>query len=121
MSRAALATGMEQTGDPQQGRVLARLDDVARAINNSPIARGRLLTEEPGEPEGTGLSFAVGVTRHIPHGLGRRATGFIEVQGADLASTRPSLSSVGHDVGISSKTHVSVSPAATGRCFLWVF
>ncbi len=94
----------------------------ARRLNAQIFGGGVLLDSEPGKPATSGLQFTSGVARSIPHGLGRPAVGWIEVYGADLASAaHVGLRATTHPGGLTSATHVTVPPAATGTCFLFVF
>ena len=116
--RAAIATlGRRHSGDPDMDSVWRQLDALARIVANSPFLSGRLITEEDGAVRGSGLAFTAATPRSIAHRLGRPASGFIEVYGAAIASA-------GH-VGLrstsSTASHLTVTPAATGTCWMWVF
>lgn len=94
----------------------------ARRLNAHIYAGGLLLHAESGQPDYTGLAFTGGTARSIAHGLGRKAVGWIEVYGADLASAaNVGLRTTAHPSGITSATHITVTPANTGTAFLFVF
>lgn len=121
-SRAAFSTRPEYTSDRERNAVWDRLRDLERALVDSPLFGGRLLTEEAGAVRGSGLAFTAGTPRSIPHGLGRRARGFAEVYGVDVQSAgHVGLYPTAHPAGFSSDSHVTVTPDASGTCFLWVF
>ena len=120
--RTPLATGREHSGDRKLDAVWGALRDLAKAVNDGPFAGARLITEEDGAVRGSGLAFTSGTARSIAHRLGRRARGFVEVYGADAASAaHVGLRPTAHPAGYSSDTHVTVTPAATGTCWLLVF
>lgn len=122
MARPGLATGREHTGDPQIDAIWRRISEVIAALNAGPFASGRLLTEETNAIKGSGLVFSAGVTRSIPHGLGRRAQGFVETYGADVASAaHVGLRATAHPSGKTSEQYVTLTPTASGRCLLMVF
>lgn len=122
--RAPIAAGREHTGDRQTDEVWGRLGALARVVNGSPFVNGRLITEEDyihAVPR-SGLEFYAGVARSIPHRLGRKASGFIEVYGVDLVSDQHvGLRPVAHPDGFSSETHISVLPTSDGWAWVWVF
>lgn len=112
------------TGDKKVDDVWQQLQAVVDALNAAALPDGRLIDTDttPTAVPGKGLAFTIGTARSIPHKLGRKARGFIEVYGADVPSAaRVDLRSTGHPTGITSDTHVTVTPAASGSCFLWVF
>lgn len=110
------------TGDRTLDEAQRTAQDAARRLNQSIFAGGVLIDAESGQLARTGLSFTGGTVRSIMHGLGRKAIGFYEVYGADLASAaHVGLRATAHPSGISSATHVTVTPASTGQCFLFVF
>lgn len=89
---------------------------------------GVLIDAEDGSPSGTGLKFTAtglsgaGDPRSIAHGLGRKAQGFLEVPAADIPTTaKVGLFATAHPSGVSSETHVTVTPTNAGTCFLFVF
>lgn len=98
-----------------------RLREVIETINNSALSRGRLITAEEGQPAGSGLVFQSSVARSIPHKLGRKAFGFLEITAADLHSGDLSIEATTFPAGQTSEHFVSVVSGADGRCFLWVF
>lgn len=110
------------TGDRVQDDAQRAAQDATRTLNGSIFAGGVLIHAETGQPDRTGLSFTAATARSITHGLGRAAVGWIEVNGADLASAaHVGLRTTAHPSGVSSSTHVTVTPAATGKCFIFVF
>lgn len=110
------------TGDRLTDEAQRTGQDAAKALNRTIFAGGVLLTEEPGKPSGTGLLFVAGTARSIAHGLGRKAIGFMEVYGADLASAAAvNIRTTTHPPGITSASHVTVTPTNSGTCFLFVF
>lgn len=95
---------------------------VAQAVNAQPLAGAKLIDAESGAFAGTGLAFSAGTARSIAHGLGRRAVGFFETYGLDTASAaRVGLFPTAHPAGITSDTHVTVTPTSSGTCWLVVF
>ncbi len=122
--RTELTTGRRQTGDPNLDEVWRKLDAIITVINASPLASGRLITEEDDAISGSGLAFVAAVARSIPHRLGRTARGFVEVYSVNRFY--PSVAHVGlfptaHPDGKTSDTHVTVTPTATGTSWLLVF
>lgn len=105
------------------------LDDLVRVVlqlvqrlNAFALLGGVLIDAEPGKPSRTGLSFTSGTAQSIAHGLGRKAVGFFEVSGVDLPSAaHVGLRASAMPAGITSLTHVTVTPASTGTAFLYVF
>lgn len=111
-----------RTGDLTGDRVQQNGVDAQRRLNASPFANGVIIDAEPGQPAGTGLSFSAGTARSIAHGLGRRATYVLELGLVGV----PTPSVVGLRVtaipsGLSSLTHVTVTPLFTGVCAMAVF
>ncbi len=107
-----------RTGDEAQrnGR-----DAVAR-LNAAIFDGAVLLDAEDSRPPGSGLVFTSGIARSIAHGLGRKAVGFIETYGADISTAGPVvLYATAHPAGITSETHVTVTPSGSGTCFLVVY
>ncbi len=103
-------------------QIWRQLDAVAHIISGHPFINGRLITEEDGARAGSGLAFTAATARSIPHKLGRRARGFLELYGADVPSAaHVGLRPTAHPSSVSSDTHVTVTPAATGTSWLWVF
>lgn len=120
--RTPLATGREHSGDRKLDAVWSAIRELAKVVNDSPFAGGRLITEEDGAVRGSGLVFTSGTARSIAHRLGRRARGFIEVYGADVTSAaHVGLCPTAHPAGYSSDTHVTVTPESSGTCWLLVF
>ena len=110
-------TGSRVSDDAQRnGR-----DAVAR-LNASAFDGATLIDAEEGATDGSGLAFTAATARSIAHNLGRAAVGWLEVYGVDTASAaKVGLFSSAHPAGISSETHVTVTPTSTGTCFLVVF
>lgn len=110
------------TGDQVLDQAQRTAQDTARRFNSFPLGEGRLIDAEDNQPMRTGLSFTGGTARSIKHGLGRKAVGWFEVYGPDLVSTNHvGLRTTAHPTGVTSDTHVTVTPASTGKCFLFVF
>jgi hypothetical protein len=122
LARTTFAQGREHTGDRQTDAIWTALNSLADALSGSPFVRGRLLTEEEGAPPGSGLAFVSGTARSLPHGLGRRARGFLELYPAAVQSAaRVGLYSRTAPAGVSVDTHVTLRPTSTGTCWIWVF
>lgn len=122
MQRASrLALRREQTGVRAQDVIQRERDRVATSANLSPMFGGTIISEEPGAAPSSGLAFTAGQVRSIAHGLGRRATSFLELYGPDTPSAaRVGLFAVAHPSGITSDTHVTVQATSAGTCFLVV-
>lgn len=119
---AGIPVRQVHTGDHVLDQAQRTAQDTARAINVLPFSGGRLIHAEDNQPDYTGLAFVGGHARDIKHGLGRKAIGWIEVYGADLPSANHvGLKAFAHSTGITSATHVTVWPSATGTCFLFIF
>lgn len=123
MSRGSpLTSAREHTGDRQLDAIQRRLNEVIHYLQAAPLMGAQMISEESGAIAGSGLAFASGVARSIPHKLGRRAKGFLEVYGADLAGTvRVGLFASAHPTGTTSATHITVTPTWTGVCWVLVF
>lgn len=122
MSRDGLSIQREHTGDPKIDAIWRRLQEFTAALNAQPLFSGRLLTEEQGAVKGSGLSFVAGTVRMIPHGLGRRARGFLECYGADMATAgHCRLTPETFQPGLTSSTHISAVALSTGHCWIYVF
>lgn len=122
MRQAGVSTERAHTGEPDLDAIWRRLRELADALNANPFDGGRLITEEAGAVRGSGLSFTSGTARSIPHGLGRRAKAFVEVYGSDVPSAdHVGLYATAHPTGKTSQDYVTVTPAATGTCYLLVF
>ncbi len=110
------------TGDRLLDDAQRSAQESARRLNAQPLMGGVLLHAEPGQPAYSGISFTAATARSIAHGLGRKALGWYEVYGADLASAaHVGLFSTAMPAGVSSATHVTLTPAATGKAFIFVF
>jgi len=101
------------TGNRVADEAQRTAQDAARQLNQSVLSGGLLIESQ---------TFIGGTPQSIAHGLGRRAKGWIEVYGADA----PSAANVGlftsaHPSGISSSTHVTVTPTNSGTCSLFVY
>ena len=122
MTRKSLATERAHTGNPDTDAIWRRIRELVDAINANPFAGGRLITEEDGGRRGSGLSFDGGVARSIPHRLGRKARGFVEVYGTDTPSAQfVGLYATAHPTGYTSDDYVTVTPVNSGTCWLMVF
>lgn len=120
MRRAGVSTGSVHSDDPNIGAIWRRLRELSDQINASPFVGGRLITEESegsNVVRGSGLKFVAGMARRIPHGLGRKARGFVEVYGVEV----PSAGSVRLRAAATDEQFVTVVPSSTGTCFLWVY
>jgi hypothetical protein len=119
---SALAVGRQMTGDSSKDEIWAQLRNFADVLEATPFVGGRLITEEEGAIQGSGLVFAAGVARNIPHRLGRKASGFVEVYGVDTPSAGAvGLFPVAHINGVTRDTHVTAQPTNDGTCWMWVF
>jgi hypothetical protein len=117
-----LATKRDHTGNRQLDRLWDAHRELVDALATHPFVNGRMLTEEDDALPGSGLEFQSGVSRSIPHGLGRRARGFVEVYPVDAPSVgHCGLRPAAHLNGLTSATHVTVVSDVTGSCWLWVF
>jgi hypothetical protein len=124
MRRAGVATERGHTGDPNIDAIWRRLKEITEQMNASPFIGGRLITQEMGTDvlPGSGLLFTATVARSIPHGLGRKARGFLEVYGPDVPSGAfVRLHPTTHPTGKTSEKYITVTPSATGTCFVWVY
>lgn len=122
MSTAAKPARRVFTGNLTDDRNAQNGADAQRRLNSSVFANGVIIDAEAGKPAGTGLSFSAGTARTFAHGLGRRATYVLELYLVGV----PSAAVVGLRVtalpaGVSSLTHVTVTPANTGTCAMAVF
>jgi hypothetical protein len=113
------------TGDRQTDDAWGAIRELEGRLLANPLTGGRLITYEEdtaGALPDSGLSFSSGVTRNIPHKLGRRARGFLECYGANVVTASVcALRPVPHTNGVTDATHITVNPLFTGRCFLLVF
>ena len=122
MAGVKAAYRREHTGTRQGDAMQRQAQEVARAASAHPTHGARLIDAELDAVAGSGLSFTAGTTRSIPHGLGRKARGFVEVYGPDLPSALVvGLVPTAHPTGITSATHITVTPMQTGTCFVMVF
>ncbi len=104
--------------------LIRRLRDLIDEVNKSPLLRGRLLDTDvtSNALAGKGIAFTGGTAKSIPHKLGRAALGFFEVcSPANPSAAHVGLSATAHPSGITSATHITVTPASTGTTFVWVF
>ena len=112
----------EHTGTRAADNMQRQAQEVARSSGAHPLNGARLLDTDVGGVSGAGLAFTAGTPRSLSHGLGRKAKGFFEVYGADVASAaRVGLYATAHPSGISSSTHITLTPTSTGTCFVVVF
>lgn len=110
------------TGTREGDAMQRQAQETARAANAHPTNGARLIDTDVGGVAGKGLTFSSGVPRSIPHGLGRKATGFIEAYGVDVPSpSRVGLFPSAHPGGITSDTHITVTADLDGTCFILVF
>lgn len=117
-----LALRRVYTGDRLKDDAQRLAQETAAKVNALPIMGGVLIHAEPGQPDYSGLSFTLGVARSIAHGLGRKAFGFFQIFGPDTPSaTVVGLYPTAHPAGVSSDTHVTVTPTNTGTTFIYVF
>jgi len=122
MRRIGVSTERGHTGNPDIDAIWRRIRELADAVSGSPLAGARLITEEEKAVRGSGLLFTSGVERSIPHGLGRRAKGFLEVYSNDVpTANHVGLRAVAHPKGKTSVDYVTVKPSADGTCYLLVF
>lgn len=122
MRQAGVSTERGHTGNPDLDAIWRRLRELADAVSAATVGGGRLITEESGALRGSGLAFTAGTARSIAHGLGRKAQGFVEVYGVDTPSAaRVGLCPTAHPTGKTSANYVTVTPTATGTCWLLVF
>lgn len=105
--------------------MIRQLRDLLDEVNRSALLRSRLIDTDttPNAIAGKGLAFASGVARSIPHKLGRKARGWFETYspGSVVSAAHVGLRPTAHPKGFSDDTHVTVTPASTGVCFLVVF
>ncbi len=122
MKVARVAVRRHHTGDRAADEVQRLGQQIAQRFGVSPTSDSRLLDTEDGAAAGSGLSFTAATARSLVHGLGRKARGFLEVYGPDVVSAAAvNLRPTAHPAGITSDTHITVTPASTGTCFVLVF
>lgn len=122
MAATKAAYRREHTGTRQGDGMQRSAQETARKVSAHPTNDARLIDTDVGGVSGKGLAFSAGVARSIAHGLGRKAKGFLEVYGADNASAaRVGLFATAHPGGVSSSTHITVTPTSTGTCSILVF
>lgn len=110
------------TGDLTADRVQQNGSDAQRRLNDSLFAGGVVIDAEPGAPPGTGLAFVAGTSRTFAHGLGKKARFVLELYGVDVPSSAVvGLRTTTIVAGVTSQTHVTVTPTNTGRCSIAVF
>lgn len=110
------------TGTREGDAMQRQAQESARSSNAHPTNGARLIDTDTGGVAGAGLAFSAGTPRSIAHGLGRRAKGFFEVYGVDAPSAaRVGLYATAHPSGITSDTHITLTPTSTGTCFVMVF
>lgn len=111
----------EHTGTREGDSAQRAGRDAVKRLNAAIFDGGVLLDAEPGQPAGSGLAFVGGTARSIPHGLGKRARGWLEVYGPSAPSAAcVRLFATATPAAIAS-THVTVTPTSTGIAFLFVF
>jgi len=119
-----ISVAREFTGDAVGDRAQRVGQLAAQTLNANPFLAGRLLTRDPTSSNAvafSGIPFTAGTTRYIPHGLGRKCIGYVEVNPTDINTVRVNLRSVTFATGFSSATHVALNPTNTGSVFLYVF
>lgn len=122
MASVKSAYRREHTGTRQGDGMQRAAQEVARTVGAHPTNGARLIDTDVGGVSGAGLAFTAGTARSIAHGLGRKAKGFFEVYGADAPSAaRVGLYATAHPSGITSATHITLTPTSTGTCFVLVF
>ena len=110
------------SGDRLLADAQANGREAIRRQNAAIFDGGVLIDAEPGATAGSGLAFASGTARAIAHGLGRKAKGWMELYLPDVPSAgHVGLRSSAFPAGLSSATHVAVTPSATGVCCLFVY
>lgn len=110
------------TGDFTADRAQQNGIDAQKRLNASIFAGGTVIDAESGAPAGTGLKFVSGTARTFAHGLGKKATYVLELQLADVPSSAVvGLRVTAQPSGLSSTTHVTVTPANSGICAIAVF
>jgi hypothetical protein len=109
------------TGDRLAQDAQLSAQESARRLNLGLFANAILISAETGKPANSGLQFTAGGARSFAHGLGRKAVGFVEVYGVDAVGGRVSLRSSTMPPGLTSLTHITVTPTNTGVCFIAVF
>ncbi len=112
----------EHTGTRSGDAMQRQGQEVARKTGAHPTNGARLLDTDVGGVAGAGLAFTGGTARSIAHGLGRKAKGWLECYGADAPSANcVGLKATAHPGGITSATHITVTPSSTGTCYILVF
>lgn len=122
MAAAKVPFQRTHTGTFAGDQAQRQAQQVSQKFNGQALLGARVIDAESGAPAGSGLSFTAGTARSIAHGLGRKAVGFFEVYGVDAPSAASvRLYASAHPTGVSSATHVTVTPTASGTCFLVVY
>lgn len=112
----------EHTGTRQGDAMQRSAQRTAQKSSAHPTNDARLLDTDVGGVAGKGLAFTAGTARSIAHGLGRKAKGFFEVYLTDTASAaHVQLYATAHPSGITSATHITVTPTSSGTCAVLVF
>jgi hypothetical protein len=122
MRRSGVSIERGHTGNPEIDAIWRRIRELADAFSVTPLEGASLITEEDGAVRGSGLVFTSGTTRTIPHRLGRRARGFLEISSNDAPTAAVvGLYATAHPSGRSSSDYVTVTPTDSGTCYLLVF
>lgn len=122
MAAAKVPYRREHTGTRQGDAQQRQAQEVAKRVADHPTNGARLLETDVGGVLGKGYAFTAGTARSIAHGLGRRAKGFVEVYAVDAPSAaHVGLFASAHPSGITSSTHITVTPTSTGTCAILVF
>lgn len=109
------------TGDFTADRAQQNGTDAQRRLNDSIFAGGVVIDAESGQPAGSGLTFVAGTARTFAHGLGKKARFVLELYGVDVPSAGVvGLRTTALPSGVSSATHVTVTPTNSGKCSLAV-
>ena len=122
MASAKPAFRREPTGTAEGDRAQLLAQEQQRNARLNPLTDARLIDAEANAVPGSGLVFVAGVARSIQHGLGRASVGWIESYATDVPSAaHVGLRATAHPATVSSKTHVTVTPAASGVCYLIIY
>jgi hypothetical protein len=84
---------------------------VAQQVAALTLSGAKVLDTEANGVPGSGLSFTASTARSIEHGLGRQVA----------SAGHVGLRATAHPAGITSATHITVTPAASGTCYIVVF
>jgi hypothetical protein len=126
MERPRSATSARQhTGERQQDDVWRAIRVLEERLLSSPFTGGRLITHDEADASAlpqSGIPFDASQTRSIPHKLGRKVTGFVELYGARVVTGSPcSLRPVPNPDADDDAEFLTVQALSAGRCFILVF